>query len=180
MAEKIMLIQGMKALKVLEKKIKHNTEQIMGYAALPSTQRPQYGTDEEQRKQVQALIQSNLDMGAEYLKLKRRVDTTNLQTQVQIGKNTYTIADLLLVKRSMGKLMEATYQALTDKLAEQMIAQTRTKDVPVHVERYYNETDKHTGLQFWQNLQDEIEVRLETINATTELVEIYRRGRSAR
>jgi hypothetical protein len=166
------LIEGMKNLKVLEKKIAHNTEYIMEYAALPSTRKPHFGTSEEQRKQVQSLIQSNIDMGKEYLALKSKVDMTNLKTNVQIGKETYTIADLLLIKRKIGKSMEYTYQALTDTKAEQQIAQNRSKDVPVQVERYYNETDKHAGIQFWQNLQDEIEVRLETINATTELVEL--------
>jgi len=112
---------------------------------------------------------------AEYLKLKKQVDLTNIQTQVTIGKVTYSISDLLQIKRSVGKLMEATYTSLNDMLAERRLMTLRSQAIGEkgpRVERMYDETDKHEGLQSWQSLRDEIETRIEVVNATTELVEV--------
>lgn len=167
------LIEGMKQLKVIEKRIQHNTERINQYAAIVSSERPIFGTDVEQRKQVEGLIQANTDLAKEYLRLKKRVDLTNIQTQVTIGKEIFSISDLLQIRRGIAKLMKATYNALNDKPAEQRLAQVRMQGLekPPRVERMYDETRKYEGLQHWQSLEDEIEQRLEVWNATTELIE---------
>lgn len=169
------LIEGMKSLKVIEKKMQHNAVRITEYAAIVSTEKPIFGTEVEQRKQVEALIQANTDLGTEYLNLKKRVDLTNIQTQVTIGKKAYSISDLLQIKRTVAKLMETTYQALNDQLAERRLVGMRQQaggDKVARVERMYDETRKYEGLQHWQGLRDEIETRIEVINATTELFEL--------
>lgn len=169
------LIEGMKSLKVIEKKMQHNAVRITEYAAIVSTEKPIFGTEAEQRKQVEALIQANTDLGTEYLNLKKRVDLTNIQTQVTIGKKAYSISDLLQIKRTVAKLMETTYQALNDQLAERRLVGMRQQaggDKVARVERMYDETRKYEGLQHWQGLRDEIETRIEVINATTELFEL--------
>jgi hypothetical protein len=169
------LIEGMKHLKVIEKKMGHNAVRISEYAAIVSTEKPIFGTEVEQRKQVEQLIQSNTDLATEYLNLKKRVDLTNIQTQVTIGKQTFSISDLLQIKRTVAKLMETTYQALNDQLAERRLVGMRQQaggDKVARVERMYDETRKYEGLQHWQALRDEIETRIEVINATTELIEL--------
>lgn len=170
------LIEGMKQLKVIEKKMTHNTERINQYASIVSSERPIFGTEVEQRKQVQSLIQANTDLAKEYLNIKKRVDLTNLQTRVTIGKETFTIADLLQIKRNVALLMKKTYQALNDKQAEARLMSVRSQptggDKPPRVDRMYDENAKYEGLQYWQGLEDEIETRLEVINATTELLEL--------
>lgn len=170
----MMLIEGMKRLKVIEKRMTHNSERINQYAAIVSTEKPIFGTEKEQRDQVNQLIQANGDLAKEYLELKRRVDYTNLTTEVSIGKEDFTIADLLQIKRSVANLMKRTYQSLNDRQAEARIQTIRgqASEKPPHVERMYDENDKYAGLQYWQNIEDEIEQRLEVINATTELLEI--------
>ena len=165
----------MKQLKVTEKKMAHNTERINQYASLVSSERPIFGTEVEQRKQIQSLIQSNTDLAKEYLVLKKRIDFTNLQTQVTIGKESFAIADLLQIKRNIALLMKKTYQALNDRQAEARLASIRqqpTGDKPPRIERMYDENAKYEGLQYWQGLEDEIETRLEVINATTDLLEL--------
>ena len=166
------LIEGMKQLKVIEKKIGHNAQRIQEYAAIVSTERPIFGTEAEQRKQVESLLQANGDLAKEYLALKKRVDLTNIQTQVTIGKETYSISDLLQIKRTVANLMRVTYNALNDMTAASRLQSLRgqANEKPPHIERMYDETVKYTGLQYWQGLQDEIETRIEVINATTELV----------
>ena len=166
------LIEGMKSLKVIEKKILHNSQRIQEYAAIVSTERPIFGTEDAQRKQVNELIQSNTDLAKDYLALKKRVDLTNIQTMVTIGKDSFSISDLLQIKRTVATLMRGTYNALNDTVASQRLNSVRgqTTEKTPHIDRMYDEQAKFAGLQYWQGLQDEIEVRIEVINATTELV----------
>lgn len=171
------LIEGMKQLKVIEKRMKSNAERINQYAAIVSSERPIFNTEVEQRKQVQSLIQANTDLAGEYLTLKKRVDFTNIQVRVSISKESYSISDLLQIRRVVGALMKGTYAALNDRLAEQRLIATRvssgqTGEKPPRVERMYDETEKYGGMQKWQDLLDEIETRLEVINATTELLSL--------
>lgn len=177
MNEKMALIEGMKKLKVLEKHIGRNTERIQQYASIASTDRPFFATEKEQENEVEKLIQSNQDLVAEYLHLKKRVDMTNLTTKVTIGKEEFHLADLLILRRGLSKLMQKTFQALNDTQGQARLMQMRqsvqgaTEKAP-HVVRLYDETEKIEGLQYWQGLDDLIEQRLEVINATTDLVEI--------
>lgn len=178
MNEPMKLIEGMKKLRVLEKHMMRNIERIQDYAAIPSNERPHLGTEVDQRKEVQNLIQSNRDIVTEYLHLKKRVDMTNLTTQVTIGKDSYSLVDLLILRRGLGKRMESTFHALNTKQAEARIQAmairiaVQSGEKPIHVVRLYDETAKFEQLQAWQGLMDEIEQRLEVINATTELVTI--------
>lgn len=170
------LIEGMKQLRVIEKKMAHNSLRINEYAAIVSTERPIFDTNLRQRQEVEALIQANTDLAKDYLNLKKRVDLTNIQVKVTIGKGEYSISDLLQIKRLVGKWMRNTYAALNDKLAEQRMAamrvQLQSADKTPRIERMYDENKKYEGMQFWQGLEDEIEIRIEVINATTELLEL--------
>jgi len=168
------LIEGMKKLKVIEKKIQHNTQRINEYAAIVSSERPIFGTEVAQRTQIQELIQSNKDLASEYLSLKKRVDLTNIKSMVSIGKDTFSISDLLQIQRNVAKLMKETFSALNDREAQGRLQSIRqhSAEKPPHIDRMYDENEKHKGLQYWQGLEDEIETRLEVINATTDLIEL--------
>jgi hypothetical protein len=168
------MIEGLKRLKVLTKKMQSNTERIMQYAALPSDQMPQFRNEENQKKEVAGLLQANKDLVAEYLQLKKRIDLTNLKTIVVIGKETYTLADLLILRRGLSKLMQQTFLALDDTAAQQRLRQNRVPSAggekPPHVVRFYDETEKFQQIQKCQALDDAIEGRLETLNALTTLL----------
>ena len=175
MNENMKLIEGMKKLKVLEKHMERNSERIQQYASIPSNEVPYFGDQKVQKEEVAKLIQSNEDLLKEYLHLKKRVDMTNLQTPVTIGKDSFTLADLLILRRGLSKRMQTTFHALNDKYAEDRIRGyqqrivTQSGEKPVHVLRLYDEKEKFERLQYWQGLDDEIEQRLEVINATTDL-----------
>lgn len=173
------LIEGMKTLRVLEKRMATNSQRINQYASILSSERPLFSTEAQQRQEVKSLIQANEDLAKEYLELKKRVDLTNIKTQVQISKRSFSISDLLVIKRGIAKLMRQTYQALNDGQATTRLQATRgqfsgaqTGEKGPRIERLYEEKDKIAGLQEWQDLEDEIETRLEVINATTDLVEL--------
>lgn len=171
------LIEAMKRIKVIEKQIASNSGRISEYAAIVSTERPAFGTEDAQRKEIRGLIQSSEDLLLEYLRLKSAVLKTNLVTTVAIQGRNYSVADLLVLRRGGAKLMKQTYASLSTQNADHRlglvgrasVAQTGEKSP--HVERMYDEKEKHAGIQKWQDLEDEIEMRLETINAVTDLVE---------
>ncbi|GAI57442.1 unnamed protein product, partial [marine sediment metagenome] len=103
---------------------------------------------------------------------------TNLTTKVTIGKDAFTLADLLILRRGLSQRIQKTFHALNDRFAEERIKgyqqriSTQAGEKPVHVVRLYDEKEKFDRLQYWQGLDDEIEQRLEVINATTDLVTI--------
>lgn len=61
-----------------------------------------------------SLIQSNNDLCAEYLRIKRSIGFTNLKVTVELHKRVYSISDLLLIKRKLADRMLATNSALND------------------------------------------------------------------
>jgi len=167
------IIEALKKLKVIEKRMEKNRQQITQYASMISTERPIFDTEEKQRKEVSSLIQANIDLMKEYLDLKRKIEKTNINVKIEMGGVQYSLSDLLLIKRKMAKVMMSTYEALNTSTA-----QSRIRNVSVssgerapQIVQLYDEKDKIAGLDKWQDLYHNIDSRLEVINATTDLVE---------
>ena len=166
------IIEAMKRLRVIEKRMESNRLAVSEYASKLSTEMPRFKTKEEQEKTVKSLIQSNEDLCVEYLKLKRAIEKTNLETYVELGGRKYSIADLLVIKRKMAGTMIHTYRALNDSAA-----QARLRTAPKYdgetpkVEILYDEKSKLENLGRWQDLVDVTDSRLEVINATRDLLD---------
>jgi hypothetical protein len=172
------LIEAMKKQRVIEKKIAENTKSINQYASMTSNERPYFDTEQAQKAKVRELIQANIDLMKEYLWLKRCVETTNLETTMEMGGKNYTLSELLIIKRKMGALMLQTFNALNDGAAQIRLAQFRGQTAEGKtptVMRYYQENDKIEGKREYQDLLDNIESRLEVHNAITELIEVPHR-----
>ena len=168
------LIEAMKELKVIIKRMGKNTIQINEYAALPDTERLHFGTKDAQMKEIKGLIQANADLVNTYLGLKQRIEYTNLKTMVEINGIKYSISEMLVLKRSLAKLMVATFNALNDSQARSRSTSShlgRSEKAPI-VEKFYNESEKTQGQRSWDDLYHAIDSRLEVINATTELLEL--------
>lgn len=168
------IIEGLKGLKVLQKRIESNTTEISKYSSVLSSEKPAFGTEDEQRKQVKSRIQANEDLVNEYLKMKARIEYTNIVTKVEFNGKMYSLADLLVVQRSLGKLMLHTYSALNQDSARQRIVRSGINSIdgkPVEALMMYNEVDKINGLRKWQDLLDNLSSRLEVLNASIDLVE---------
>jgi len=167
------LIEAMKELKVIIKRMGKNTVQINEYAALPDTERLHFGTKDAQMKEIKSLIQANADLVDTYLKLKQRIEYTNLKTIVEINGIKYSISEMLVLKRSLAKLMVSTFNALNDSQARSRSTSHlgRSEKSPI-VEKFYNESEKTNGQRNWDDLYHAIDSRLEVINATTELIDL--------
>ena len=123
--KQMMIIEGMKRLRVIKKRMASNIDSVNKYAAIISSERPMFGSEDEQKKEVKEIIQSNLDLLREYLKLKKRIERTNLQTVVEIGGVEYTISDLLILKRELVQLVVNTYDALNVNQAQMRLNSMR-------------------------------------------------------
>ena len=173
----MMIVEGLKRLGVIQKRMESNIRSINQYASIVSNERPLFGDEKTQKKEVQALIQSNIDLHKEALKLKNRIERTNLQTIVEIQGVGYTISDLLFLDRSMKNLISGTYEALNTKYAQGRLAQMGMRGSHVaagetlRVEHMYDEKAKNEQLRVWNDLFDNISARLEVINATTPLLD---------
>lgn len=168
---KMKLIEAMKKLKVIEKRIIANSHQIQEYSSCVSTEKFAFETEDAQRGQVKGLLQSCEDLFQEYLELKQRIELTNLKVIVEIGGKKRTISDLLVIKRRLANLMLGAYSSLSTRAAD-----TRLRNAPTigeqkpQVIRLYREEERNESLRKWQDLVDNIDSRLEVVNATTELM----------
>lgn len=168
------ITEAMKGLKVLEKRMMSNVRDIEQYSSKVSTEKAHFESDRAQTQEVQKLIQSNMDLQVEYRRLKKNIDYTNLMVEVEFDGVKYTIADLLLLKRKLGQQILMTFRALNERRAEQRLrgAPTIEGKAPF-IERMYDEREKNEEIRKWQNLLDNIDIRLETVNATTDLIEHF-------
>ncbi len=167
------IVEGIKKLKLIEKKIDDNTRKIEMYSSMVSTERPFFEDEKTQKKEVEALIQSNNDLVLEYLKLKRRIEQTNLTVTAEFDGIKYTLSDLLVMKRRLGNKLIETYSALNTRHADGRIRQAPAEmdGKKAQVVRMYDENKKNENLQRLMELVSNIDARLEVVNATTDLLD---------
>lgn len=168
------IIEALKNLKTIQKRMEKNCAEITRYCAYVSTEIPAFETEDKQKIEVAGRIQANLDLEAEYLRLKRAIEQTNLAVKITIGTRTYTITELISIKRVLGKYHASTYAAL-----DPQSAMNRLNDVfrkggvdginPAKVIVLYKEEDKNRNLRDWEDFMSQIDGKLEVLNAETEL-----------
>lgn len=170
----MMIVEGMKTLRITEKKMSQNTADIQRYASQVSTERPLFETEDKQKQAIKGLIQSNVDLMKQYLDLKTRIEYTNLMTIVEMEGEKYSISELLVIQRKLATMMFGTYNALNDTEGNSRLrgtSQPATGEAP-HIVRFYKEEDKREQRRKWQDLMNNIITRLEVINATTPLLDL--------
>jgi hypothetical protein len=172
----LMLIEAMKKLRTIEKRMAANSASIQRYASMVSNEKPYFETEDKQKKEIKQLIQSNQDLMGLYLDLKKRIEYTNLFTEVEIDGIKYPISDLLVIKRKMAQIMLNTFNSLNtiegDSRRRTYPGQTDQSGKTPQVVRFYKEEDRIAGLKVWQDLYDNISSRLEVVNATTPLMSL--------
>jgi hypothetical protein len=70
----ITITEGLKKLKLIEKRMQKNCAEIVKYSSLLSNEKPIFETEIKQRDEVNKLIQSNNDLEKEYCKIKSMID----------------------------------------------------------------------------------------------------------
>lgn len=169
------ITEALKTLGIIEKRIGKNCEAIQLYSSKVNTEKPYFDSDKEQQDEVKKLIQSNIDLQAEYRRLKKNIDYTNLMETVEFDGQVYTIADLLLFKRKVKNFILNTYNSLNERSAQMRLRNAPNLDGKApYAERLYDEREKNTNIRTWEDLFDNITKRLETVNATTDLIEHFK------
>ncbi len=169
------IIEALKELKLVEKRIQGNQEQITKYASYVNTDAPLLETELKQRAEVESLIQANNDLIIRYMELKQKVELTNLRTKVTLGGKEWTISQLISLRRGLGKFYISTLQAVNPNTAMARMRQfSNGYDAtnPPKVILLWDEAKKNEQLKYWQQeVLDRIDPTLEIVNATTDLVE---------
>ncbi len=167
------IIEALKNLKTIQKRMEKNCQEITQYCAYVSTETPAFETEDKQRSEVATRIQANMDLEAEYLRLKKAIETTNLNVKITIGVRTYTITELISIKRVMGKYHTMTYAALNPQVVMNRLNEVFRKGIdgtnPARVIVLYKEEDKNKNLRDWEDFMSQIDGKLEVLNAETEL-----------
>jgi len=172
-SEGMTIIECMKRLRVIEKRIDSNSGSITQYASMIDSQVPAFETKEKQREEVASRVQANVDLVHEYLRLKRRLELTNLAVRVKVSGKEYSISELIVLRRKLVDSVILTYSSLNDytgKSAQRSAPNIQGQAQP-QVIRLYKEEDKQAKLREWSDFKAEIDGRLEVVNATTDLLE---------
>lgn len=168
------IIQALKELPLIEKKIQKNIELIKKYAAAVDNGKVQlfFDTVDAQRQQITSLIQSNNDLVSLKAKIRRDLATTNARTPVTINGKTYTIAEWIELKQHGLENMRNTFAALDDLQATRAaMTAPPNPTTGVKVVRFYDEVFKNSQLSEVLELQNTIDTILEIVNATTDIIE---------
>jgi hypothetical protein len=171
--QEMTLVEALKRLRTIEKKITSNNAEVTRYASGLSTRKPLFDSEDRQLQEVKSLTQSSVDLMTEYLKLKRRIDLTNLSVTIEIEGQKRTIAEWLIVKRKTADLAISIFSALDDSAANAARREDRmypSDGKTPQVVKYYKEEVKMKELRGWQDVKAAIDGRLEVVNATTQLL----------
>jgi hypothetical protein len=79
------------------------------------------------------------------------------------------------MKRKMARTMIETFDSLNARASNMRLSslsRSSTSETPPKVIRLYKEEDKNAGLDKWQDMYNNIDARLEVINATNDLIEV--------
>ena len=166
------IIECLKQMKMNEKKLGKNVLMIQQYSSVCSAEKPVFGTEDIQRKEVKELIQSNMDLIKRQTELRSALQKTNMETEVNIGDITDTIDYFLYMKTKGIAFTISTYNALNERTARQrmMGGNTTVDGKRPQVEYMYDEKEKNAALRKYGDLEGEISARLEVINATTNII----------
>lgn len=165
------LIEAMKELKLIIKKMESNNEQVVKLSSLLSNEKPLVGSSiEDQKKEVNALIQSNEDLFDNYLKLKLLIEKTNTTTSVTINDKTLTITEWLTFRRNASDASRI-YLLVNTSAAQGRLSRINNWDKTIEVLPCFDEKIINTKKMEMIDILGKIDWTLEVVNATTDLVE---------
>ena len=171
----ITLAEALNQIGHIKDRIDKNKERIAKYSSMLSSEKPYFSSEEEQKKEVEKLVQSNMDLVTLYLKLKTSIEYTNMCTLTEIDGKIYSISDIVRLQMKAGKMIISTYESLDDKSAESRKRGVQTVEGKVpQVVRLYSEEYKNKNLDKWRDLVDPhgtFESRKRVLNATIKLKE---------
>ena len=168
------LIEALKELKHIDKKMAKNIELITKYSSQPSKEKPILKDEANQRATITSLVESNRCHEERRRWLKMRIEFTNLMTVVEIKGKKFTISELIQLKQRGGaEWIIKSFQAMNDLNYHGGRRVLVGQAVPdEEITRYYDEEFKQKQIEIWQDLVNAIDGQLEVKTAMTELIEL--------
>ena len=178
------IIEALKEIPLIEKKINSNCQLITQYASYCNKVGPAFKDKAEQEKELKSLIQSNVDLTKRQLSLKRILAKTNAILTVEINELELTIVEWLEYKKKVAELMKKSYLALNMNNGALQLNQFTSKGTDGRnsglspemlenqiLERCYDEKTKNAALFVLEETLNKVSASLEIFNAITDLVE---------
>ena len=168
------LIEALKKVKDLERKLEDLRQKISQNSAFSSLQTPLYP---DQKRKVEGWVQSHTDILKEILRLRIAIQRTNLMTDVVIefpwGDSVdRTIAEWIIRRRSHANTERLAWERLTDRNLKEGFGDTLAGDkVEIKVVRFYDVEKRDKMIDRLSSEPSIIDGRLEVVNATTDLIE---------
>lgn len=167
------IIEGMKEIKNLERKVQDLMEKLKQYSANYDFENPTYP---DQLGMMNSWLQSIHDTIKEATRLRLAIQKTNLDVIVPIElggvKVDHSIAEWIIRRRMYAALQEKAWMQLTDKgLKDGNIKSTSGEIQAMKVRRYYDPALKDKKVEEYRSEPSIIDRTLEVVNATTDLKE---------
>ena len=189
-ADDMYIISALHEIPILTKRIEKQKEDLKKYASGISNWIPEFGSVEAQKKEVESLLQSTLDLIERQRWLKRCIAFTNAVSKIEIDGYTYSVTELLAIKaeaRSVSygarkptidtnpsrDLVCGVYECLNDSHGRELLMQyNRSADKDGNtVVQYYDEAKKKARYDKWYEFVSKITSELEIFNARTKLMD---------
>lgn len=169
------LIQAMKKLKSLVIKADDLRGKVAQKCSDLSIETPEYG--DRQKEQVSLWIQSHSDVLKEVLELRIAVQRTNLATMVTIELGGHQINKCIAAwihrRRDLSQLDMQMWAKLGDKGLKEVNMPSASGGPPteIRIRRYFDPKERDTKIELYRTEASIIDGVLETVNATTDLIE---------
>lgn len=167
------IIHALKELPLIKKKMEKNRELLQQHSSGISTVLPEFKDKDKQTKYVNSLLQSNIDLARRYLKLKNCLAYTNAVSKITIDGLTYSVVELITIRKEMGNEVDRTYSSLNDRQGHALLGRYGSgaaKDGPTLV-CYYDAQRKSADEKKWYDFWTKIDAELEIFNARTFLLD---------
>jgi len=167
------IIEALKEQKLIIQKINSNRENIQKYASGLNTEKLILGTEKDQKAELDSLLQSSEDLITRYIWLKTRVDYTNLKTIIELKGKSYSLAELLIMKRNTNDFRGNVLASFNVNAANMRKRQsTPAAGMPeTVVVQFYDEKKIDQAKRDLMDFHGSIDGTLEVVNATSDLIE---------
>lgn len=166
------IIEALKELPLIKKKIEKNCESITKYASYITGLNLEFETEDKQKAAVASLVQGNLDLAKRFESLTNRLAKTNAIIIVDINGTKRTIREWITYRNVTADYIKRTYEALNTSNAQSTINKAPVNlEAGIKLTKLYNEQYKIDALAGHQENLDKVDATLEIVNVNTDLLE---------
>ena len=154
------ILQGLKKIKHLDRKIGKNRNRIARWCSHFSDEQPMYDNEG-----IRKLIQATDDLVHERNRIRHRLHETNILTTVELNGNVMTMDELIILRTLVVPEKLETLKTLRRK------EKSHYQDKGITVLMHYDPAERDKAVDRLENALDEFDEILDDMNIKTDLVE---------